>query len=127
MREDLIIGIYLSKFYPFVIGANFVKQTTAATSYLNVNVSYSKLIKEFPDIEFAPEHFFNLDKGERYYYLGGLIKGEQADYPDKYIMFQELRKEMGDRIDYFHRSNLIPKEMKHKKKYLELEQYIVYK
>lgn len=127
MTEEVFIKVFLSKLYPFVIGVKLIKEKTALTSYVDVNVSYSKLVKAYPQVEFVGPDLYNFNKGERFYYLGSLLNPNQIDYSGKYNSFMSLRSMMDRDIGHFHKMKLIPDDIKIKSKYLALEQYIVYK
>lgn len=106
MKEGAIIGFYLSKKYPYVVGGDFAFLSTVFTPH----VSYSKLVEGFPNLKFYD------------YNVVGKLKN-QLNYRKQY--FSDVRKEMVNEIKFFVSSKFIPTNLdKHR---LYLGNYFIYK
>lgn len=102
--ETRLMTLYLSKFYPFIIGTSF--HYVDGMKFINVHISYSKFIETFPHIEFYDYKKYFLP-GDRYYMLVTMI--DKQEHYDQYRKeMRDLSEDIFNTIKNLERSNLFP-------------------
>jgi len=101
-NEARLITLYLSKFYPFIIGVSF--NYVNGIKLVNVHISYSKFINAFPHIKFYDyKKYF-----QPYYMLVTLIDAQKHNDDEHRKEMKDLSEDIFNTIKDLERSNLFP-------------------
>jgi hypothetical protein len=121
-QEEKAFGTYLKQFYPFITGLT-IQKATDNVNYLCPRISYAKLVKEFPDIEFASYKEISYEGVSKYYYLSSLVSptSENDEYATK--LFSDIKQDIYGHLMFFITSGLYPFDRSNNRYFME--QFII--
>lgn len=118
-KELKVIGLYLSKRYPFIIGASYgYDEKYPKDIFVRPHVSYSKLVEAFPHVKF--NYYSSAYKLGIYFFSSLISFREEFKKHEKF--FDKLRNDIDEDIRLFGRSGIYPFENQDKM----LEQFLIY-
>jgi hypothetical protein len=118
-QEEKVLGEYLKKYYPFIIGASYgMDEKYPKDPFVRPHISYSKLVETFPHIKFGP-YYISYRTGV--YFLSSLLSSTKGNKKDEKFL-DKLRNNIEADINFFVTSGLYPFKNNDKM----LEQFLIY-